>query len=110
MSKWHLFAELAKQYVPLVVSTVNPKLAPLGSVIAHGIGEAELIPGASNSEKLAHVQALAMDTAASLNASGKTHIDLNTLNEAVDGVVTTGIKVVKLVHPPVNPTVSNSEK
>lgn len=106
MSKWFKFAELAKLFVPLVVSSINPKLAPLGQTIADGISEAETIPGASNAEKLAHVQSLAHKTAVGLNQTGKTNIDLNTLDSAVDGVVTTGIKVVKLVHPPVAPSVT----
>jgi hypothetical protein len=105
--KWHRFAALAELFVPMVISTVNPRLAPLGSVIGHAIGQAEAIPGASNSEKLAHVQAIAHDTAAALNASGKTHVDMVGLDEAVSSAVTTSIQVVKLVHPPVDVTVSN---
>ena len=102
MSKWHLFAQLAKQFVPLVVAAVNPKLAPLAQTIADGIAEAETLPGATNSDQLAHVQHLVHQTAVGLNQSGKAHIDLDNLDNAVDGVVTAGVKVVKLVHTEVN--------
>lgn len=99
MGKWHKFGELVKLFVPLVVTSLKPELAPLSVTIADAISEAEQIPGASNAEKLAHVQSLVHKTAVGLNQSGHAHINLDNLDSAVDATVTAGIKVVKLAHP-----------
>jgi hypothetical protein len=109
MSKWHKFAELTKVFLPLVVAVAKPELAPLTHHIVNAVNEAEQIPGASNTQKLQHVQETAKSVVELLNASGKTSIDVDTLDQQIDELVTMGIKVVKTVHPSVDVTVSNSE-
>lgn len=99
MSRWHKLGEIGKFLAPLVLSAIDPKLAPLGSTISHGIEVAESLPGATNQQKLASVQLLAHDTALAINqAHGTEVVTINGLDEAVAHGVSTTISVLNLLH------------
>ncbi len=102
MSKWSMFANLAKLLVPSIVGAINPKLAPLGTTIADGIAVAQEMPGLSNADKLAHVQSLAHDAAVGINqGAGKVVVDIDGLDAATAHVINTAVQVIKDVHPKV---------
>lgn len=102
MGKWHKFAELAKLFAPLVISTINPKLAPVAEKIADAIGEAESMPNASGMDKLAHVKTIAIDSVTTANSlAGKELIPVNGLDEAITESVNTAVDVINKVHPKV---------
>jgi len=99
-SKWHKFAELAKFLSPIVLSFTAPKLVPVASVVADAIGEAEALPGASGSDKLAHATKIATDTADALNkAKGKVVISPDDLSNTLAKSVSTVVDVINLIHP-----------
>ena len=97
MSKLSKFLFLAKTFGPLIVRTVNPKLGPIADKITDAIGEAESIPEATGKDKLKHVQEIVRDAVEISNATGKTNIDVHTLDSAVDGTVTKVIEVINVV-------------
>lgn len=55
---WHRFAEVVKIVAPAILMAASPALAPVASVVATAISQAEKIPGASGPEKLAYVQGI----------------------------------------------------
>jgi len=88
---------LVKMLAPMILSTVNPRLAPIADKITYGIEEAEAIKGASGADKLKHVQNIALDAANSINAAtGKETVDKASLNEAVQEGVDTVIAVLNV--------------
>lgn len=102
MSKWSLFAQIAKALVPQVITVLNPKLAPLANTIADGIATAQEIPGLSGADKLAHVQSLAHETAIGINqAAGHEVVPVQGLDDATAHVINASVQVVKDLHPKV---------
>lgn len=98
--KWHLAGDLVKVLAPLVLPMINPKLAPLAVDIGRGMSEAQEIPGASNVEKLGHVQAIASTAASAINATaGKVVVDPTDLNAAVALGVQAVVDIVNATHP-----------
>lgn len=81
----------------MILSTVNPKLAPIANEITDGIEEAELINGASGADKLKHVQNIANNAADAINnAHGSEVINKAQLNIAVTDGVNTVIDVLNV--------------
>jgi curved DNA-binding protein CbpA len=99
--KLSAFLKLAKLFGPLIIRTVNPKLGPVADEIVDAINEAEQIPGAKGKDKLKHVQEIIKDSVEISNATGKTDIDVEGLDTAVDGAVSKVIEVIKVVKPDV---------
>jgi hypothetical protein len=98
--KWSVFAHLAQLLAPTIITTLNPKLAPLAGSIASGIAEAEEIPGASGKDKLQHVLNIVDDTAAGVNSTaGKQILDPNVLHAAATEAINTTVEIINLAHP-----------
>jgi hypothetical protein len=95
---WSIFAHLAQAIAPIVIYTINPKLAALATSIGNGIAEAESIPDAKGPDKLKHVLNIVDNAAAGINASaGKDVIDSEGLHAAATEVINTTIDVVNTV-------------
>src|SRR5579859_6329969 len=96
---WSVFAHLAQMLAPMIITTLNPKLAPLAGAVAQGIAEAEQIPGAKGSDKLQHVLNIADQAAAGVNnAAGKQVVDPATLHEASTEAIDTTVAVLNLLN------------
>src|SRR5260370_3811416 len=96
---WSVFAHLAQVLAPIIISTINPKLAPLASAIGSGIVEAESIPGASGADKLKHVLNITDQAAAGVNnAIGKQVVDPIGLHEAATEAIDTTVAILNLAH------------
>ena len=101
MKSWF---EAIKMLVPLIISLVNPKLAPLASSITAGINEAESIPGASGTDKLTHVVNIATASANAINqATGKTIVNPTDITADAGAVISAAVDIAKTVkdHPTV---------
>lgn len=74
-------------------------LAPIAGPVAAGIAEARALAGASNSEKLAHVVAIAKEAAVAANAqAGKTILDPDGVSATAGAVISSVVQVVNQVH------------
>lgn len=86
----------------MILSTVNPKLAPLSDAITDGIEQAESMKGLSGADKLKHVQAIAADAADAINtAHGSEVVNKAGLNKAVTEGVDTVVAVLNVKKKPV---------
>lgn len=90
---WHRFAEVVKILAPIVLTTVNPALGPIASVITHGIIEAEGIPGATGIQKAEHVKNI-VTSAASVIPNVNTDAVNESLQEGIDTVIA-AVKIFK---------------
>jgi hypothetical protein len=90
---------LVKTIVPLILPFINPRLAPLGPVIANGIQEAESIPGASGADKLQHVTNIAVQAAQGINVvAGKDLVDPVHVQQTAADAISTVVDITNLVH------------
>lgn len=97
-SKWF---SLIKLIAPIVLSNVNPRLAPISDAITDGIEQAESMKGLSGADKLKHVQTIANDAADAINtAHGTVLVNKAGLNEAVQEGVDTVIAMKNVKTPP----------
>jgi hypothetical protein len=88
-----------------MVATIAPMilmytpLAPLAQYVGPGIQEAELIPGASGTDKLSHVISIVRNGIAATNAqAGRVVIDPQLSDTVIASGVGTVVSVVNLVH------------
>lgn len=96
---WSMFAHLAQMIAPMIVTSIDPKLAPLSTAIGAGIAEAESIPGAQGSDKLQHVLNLATDAAQGVNsATGKTVLDPTEFQASATQAINTTVAIINLVQ------------
>ena len=111
MTKMGSFLSILKMVLPMVVTTINPKLTPIVGEIQDGMIEAEAIKNASGKDKLAHVQNLAKDAADSVNtAKGQVIINPDEVHSAVDDVASTTIAITNMLHKKMAPTSSLSNE
>lgn len=110
MAKW---LEIVRSLIPTLIALINPKLAPLGGIIAGAIVDAEQIPGASGSYKLAHAKNIAIAAATAVDdVSERTVVDLGNLDAAITDGINTAVAVANLltktpaVVVPANPPMS----
>lgn len=96
MMKW---LDTVKAIAPILISVINPALAPVASVIAAAIGEAEQIPGATGADKKSHVLAIVTDAATAINAAAKKVVlDPASMGAAAGAAIDTVISIVNLIH------------
>lgn len=97
---WSAFAHLAQFLAPIIISTINPKLAPLAGAIGNGIAEAEQIPGATSQQKLQHVINITDQAAAGINeAAGKQIVNPDGLHSAATEAINTTVAILNLAKP-----------
>lgn len=96
MNKW---AELARLLVPIIIGTVKPELAPLGTAIANTMGEAEEIFGdKSGTKKLEHVVKTVTAAVDITNAAaGREVVKPEEINSALVDGISTAVKVINIV-------------
>jgi hypothetical protein len=105
MTKTGSFLSILKMVLPMVITTINPRLAPIVGEIQDGMVEAEGIKNASGKDKLAHVQNLAKDAADSVNiAKGQVIINPDEVHSAVDDVASTTIAITNMLHRKMAPS------
>jgi len=94
---WHKFAELAKQFAPLVlpmIPGVPPEIIPY---IGPAIATAETIPGATGPEKLSAAVAITQAGFTAAQAAGA-HVDATVTNAAIVDGVNAVVKAVNGFH------------
>lgn len=98
--KLNTFLGLVGKFGPMILPSIpgGQKVIPFIPVITHGIVEAEQLPGASSSEKKAHVLNLLADSVAALNATGKTHLSIDELSAVASQGIDTTIGAVNFLH------------
>lgn len=93
----HFFQHVAKVAPAILLLT---PLAPIAGIVVAGIQEAEAIKGASSAEKLAHVQAIAVDAAHAANAqAGHQVIDPVAVETEAATVISAVVQAANLAHP-----------
>ena len=97
MKRW---IELVKLVVPVVLSVVNPALAPLATIIIHGITEAEALGAAqTGAAKRAHVLGIVEAGVAGTNlTAGRAVIDPIQAEATAGTVIDATVAVTNLVH------------
>lgn len=96
MTKW---LDVVKSLAPVIIAIVAPGLAPLGTVIASAITEAEQLAGASGPDKKAHVVAIASDAAAAINLTAKkTVVDPATVASSAGSAIDVVVSVANMIH------------
>lgn len=103
MSKSDIFKALLQTVGLPIIAALVPGGPMIAAVVAHGINEAEHIPGASGADKKAHAIALVHDGLAGLNAglaaSGKAPVaDPIELEHAVSEGIDAAIEGIKSVQ------------
>lgn len=100
IDKLNTILGLVGKFGPMILPSVpgGQRVIPFIPVITHGIVEAEQLPGASGAEKKAHVLNLLADSVTALNATGKTHLDLDELSGIASHGIDTTIGAVNLLH------------
>lgn len=97
MSKWGTFLKIARTVGPVVLQFTP--LAPIAGAVTIAIGEAQQIEGASGSEKLAHVTAIAMQAAQAANdQAGHQVIDPAVVAATAQSAISTTVGAIKIVH------------
>ncbi len=95
-----MFAHLAQMLAPIIITTLNPALAPLAGAIGNGIAAAEQIPGATSASKLQSVLDITAQAATGVNnAAGKVVVDPAGLQVAATEAINTTVAILNLVHP-----------
>lgn len=104
MSKWATFLKIARTVGPVALQFTP--LAPIAGTVAAAIGEAEQIEGASGSEKLAHVTAIAISAAQAANEqAGHQVIDPAMVAATAQSAISTAVGAIKIVHDAHQPVV-----
>lgn len=95
LGKLGSFFKKVGQVAPAVL--VLTPLAPIAPIVQAAIQEAEAIPGATGAQKRAHVKAIAVDAATSINiAKGAAVVDVAEVEQAADSSITAVIDAVNV--------------
>jgi hypothetical protein len=100
MSKW---LELLKVLGPVIIATTVPHGDLIAPAIVNAIAEAEQIKGATGPEKLAHVVAIASNTAQIAQTSG-VNINPAAVAAATVEAINTTVAVINIIHEAQKPT------